>query len=233
MDGAGRSTDGSAPTGPPARRPRPLAGYAKAVAAVLALIALNQGAHMLASMLDFHPGDAPAMRRAILAGAGLYALLLAVPFVPGVEIGLAMFAMLGPKIAPLVYAATLAGLGLAYGVGRMAPERCLSRLAGDLGAARTAALLARFEALDEPARLALLSERAPTRVGAFLARRRHLTLALALNLPGNFLIGGGGGIALLAGLSRLYSPLGFGVTVALAVAPVPLAVMIFGPMVLR
>ena len=43
-------------------------------------------------------------------------------------------------------------------------------------------------------------------------------------MPGNVLIGGGGGIAMVAGLSRLYSLAGFLLAVGVAVAPVPLAV---------
>ena len=35
--------------------------------------------------------------------------LIAIPFVPGVEVGLALIAMLGPAIALLVYVATVAG----------------------------------------------------------------------------------------------------------------------------
>ena len=39
-------------------------------------------------------------------------------------------------------------------------------------------------------------------------------------------------IALTAGVSRLFSPVGFLLTIALAVSPVPLAVLIFGRQVL-
>ncbi len=59
-------------------------------------------------------------------------------------------------------------------------------------------------------------------------RYRYLALAVALNVPGNYLIGGGGGIALFAGVTRLYSIPGFLLTIIVAVAPVPLAVMMFG-----
>jgi hypothetical protein len=57
-------------------------------------------------------------------------------------------------------------------------------------------------------------------------------LAIVLNLPGNIVIGGGGGIALMAGASRLYSVPGFLVTIVLAVAPVPLAILVFGKEIL-
>lgn len=57
-----------------------------------------------------------------------------------------------------------------------------------------------------------------------LLRHRYLALAVALNLPGNTLLGGGGGIALMAGLSGLYPMPAYLTTVAIAVAPVPLLV---------
>ncbi|WP_170941102.1 hypothetical protein [Antarctobacter heliothermus] len=42
------------------------------------------------------------------------------------------------------------------------------------------------------------------------------------------MIGGGGGILFLTGLSRLFKPAAVALTVALAVMPVPLAVWVFG-----
>jgi hypothetical protein len=57
-----------------------------------------------------------------------------------------------------------------------------------------------------------------------LVRHRYLALAFALNLPGNSLIGGGGGIALSAGMSGLYPMPAYLASVAVAVAPVPLLI---------
>ena len=65
-----------------------------------------------------------------------------------------------------------------------------------------------------------------------LVRHRYVALAVLFNMPGNFLLGGGGGIAMVAGVSRLYSVPGFLVTVAIAVSPVPLAIAIFGETVI-
>ena len=61
-----------------------------------------------------------------------------------------------------------------------------------------------------------------------LIRSRYLALGVALNIPGNFLIGGGGGIALFAGISRMYTYVGFLITIVIAVAPIPIAVFLFG-----
>ena len=42
------------------------------------------------------------------------------------------------------------------------------------------------------------------------------------------LVGGGGGIAMMAGLCRIYAPLPFFITAAIAVAPVPLFFLLMG-----
>jgi hypothetical protein len=51
---------------------------------------------------------------------------------------------------------------------------------------------------------------------------------MVVNLPGNILIGGGGGISLMAGTSGLYSLPRFLCTIAIGISPVPLAFLIFG-----
>ena len=94
---------------------------------------------------------------------------------------------------------------------------------------RTSELIRRLDPLDHEARLKLLVQDSPSRLVPALVRHRYFALAGALNVPGNFLIGGGGGIALIAGVSKLYSVTGFVLTIAIAVAPVPLAVYLFGP----
>lgn len=60
------------------------------------------------------------------------------------------------------------------------------------------------------------------------SRHRYLFLAALINLSGNALVGGGGSILFLAGLSRLFRPFGVALTLALAVLPVPLAIWTFG-----
>jgi hypothetical protein len=49
---------------------------------------------------------------------------------------------------------------------------------------------------------------------------------VAVTLPGNTLLGGGGGIALAAGMSGVYRLPTYVATVAVAVAPVPLLVLL-------
>ncbi len=162
----------------------------------------------------------------IVAVVTLYIIMTAVPFVPGAEVGFALIMVFGIKIVALVYAATIMALVLSFAVGRLVPETRLNALFHLLGWERAASMLNQFMALDEPARVRHLVERAPKKWMPFILKHRFWAVALLINLPGNTLLGGGGGIALLAGLSRMISPAKFAACVALAVAPVPLAVIL-------
>jgi hypothetical protein len=178
--------------------------------------------------VDLGPGNEPQVHRMLLLSTAVYVLALAVPFVPGAEIGLAMMAMLGTGVVPLVYGATVVALSVAYLIGRLVPVRLTAAWLGALGLRRASELMLRLEALKPAQRLELLCESSPRSVLPFLLRHRYLMLGLALNLPGNSLIGGGGGIAMVAGLSGLVTPIGFLLTAAVAVAPVPLLFLILG-----
>lgn len=212
----------------PARR---AAGVGLRVAALLAfVVAATWGAHVVRDALNLQimPETEQQVHRALMLGALAYVGLLAMPFVPGAEIGLAMLAAFGAAIAPLVYAATVLALSLSYMLGRMLPLTALARLFATLRMQRAADLVTRAALLPRAERLAMLLEGAPPRVLALALRQRYLALGLALNIPGNALVGGGGGIALLAGLSGLFAPLPTLLTFAIAVCPVPLAVMLLG-----
>jgi hypothetical protein len=219
-------------TPPLARPPGPgLTAIALRLAALLALVvALTWVSHQLRDALEMEmlPTDGPGMRQTILLATLAYVVLLALPFVPGAEIGLALLACFGASVAPLVYAATVAAMLLAFAAGRALPVARLEQGLRGLRLRRAADLVARMAPLPREARLAMLMERAPPRLLALALRHRYLALALAVNLPGNAVIGGGGGIMLMAGLSGLFAPLPTLLAVALAVAPVPLAVLLMG-----
>ena len=114
-----------------------------------------------------------------------------------------------------------------HGALKNKPLAAIARFARFLHLERVALLIDDIEATDREERLARLMDHAPNRAIPFLLRHRHVALALALNTPGNSIIGGGG-IALLAGSTRLFSAAGFLIAVALAVSPVPLAFYLFG-----
>ncbi len=178
--------------------------------------------------LELTPSTEPALHRLIMTAISVYILLMMLPFVPGVEIGLTMMALFGSKIAPLVYGATVLALMLAFLAGRLIPQDTIAETFEILHLKRAARLLRQLEALDTNARLQFLLQNASTRIVPVLLRQRFLTLMIALNLPGNTLVGGGGGICLVAGFSRLFTFPKFALAVAVAVSPVPLAMFVMG-----
>lgn len=179
--------------------------------------------------LEIRPSNEDIVHRMTMLAAAAYTALIAIPFVPGVEIGFALISMLGPAIVFLVYVCTVAGLLISFCLGRFLSLRWLAGLVEEANLHRVARLLKIIEPMDTEQRLAFFVSRAPSSLIPFLLRHRYVALALVVNLPGNIVIGGGGGIALVAGASRLYSFIGFVVTIMLAVVPVPLSILIFGP----
>ncbi len=194
------------------------------------LLVLAYSVHLLiawfsARTADIHPSAQVGMLVALLL---VYVLLIAVPFVPGIEIGLMLLAVEGAWIAPWLYLATIAGLLLAYGAGEWVPYARLHRILADLHMRRACALLEHVHPLSREERVMLLRDNAPKWLRPFISRYRYLFVAAVINLPGNAVIGGGGGILFLTGLSRLFRPAAVALTLALAVMPVPLAVWVFG-----
>lgn len=156
----------------------------------------------------------------------VYIVLMALPFCPGIEVGLALLALGGRDMAPLVYLATVVALVLAFVVGRLSPPGGLVAALARVRLRRAAEALQQIAPLDGERRLQLLLGQGSPWLVRFLVRHRYLAVAIALNTPGNLVIGDGGGIALAAGFSRLFSLSGFTLTVAVAVAPVPIAVLL-------
>mgnify|MGYP006956414550 CR=1 FL=1 len=169
--------------------------------------------------------------RALILGAALaaYALLIATPFVPGIEIGISLAMIRGPDIAPLLYLATAVGLMLAFLAGRFLPYNWIYRAMLDLRLRRACALLDQIKPLSPQERLDHLRARLPGRIAALALNYRYLVLAGLINLPGSAIIGGGGGICLLAGLTGLFALRASLLTIAIAVSPFPLVVWFWGP----
>jgi hypothetical protein len=128
----------------------------------------------------------------------------------------------------LIYLATVAALTLSYLIGRLVPVHLIASLFRYLGQHRAEGLVRRLEPLNARQRLETLISQAPKRIVPTLLKHRYIAIAVALNVPGNAIIGGGGGIALLAGISGLFTFPRYLAIVSLAVLPVPLAVMLMG-----
>ena len=172
------------------------------------LIRISQVPHA-ASITDLAGGNTWSIAL-ILA---LYVLLLSIPFVPGAEIGLALLIGFGAVMAWPVYAATVLALSIAFAAGRFASQFQNPRASG--AADPTAAALDR-----------LCEGLTGRRWAKRLLRLRWFALAFLINMPGNTVIGGGGGIAMAAGYSRAFPFAAFLACSAIAVAPVPAMVLL-------
>ncbi|MGD1968508.1 MAG: hypothetical protein PVH74_16135 [Desulfobacterales bacterium] len=158
----------------------------------------------------------------VLIGGGIfYVLLLSLPFVPGVELGVLLMCVFGKEGIVFVYLATIAGLCLAFWIGRLLPQKWVESRLQMLGIS-----LACDNPSDEIDGMLdnLTSKRRwqQNRFQSFFSKYRYLAIAALFNMPGNYLIGGGGGISLVCGFSHHISWKWFLLTVVLAVSPVPL-----------
>jgi hypothetical protein len=158
---------------------------------------------------------------ALFGGGILYVILLSLPFVPGVELGVLLMCVFGKEGIVFVYFATIAGLSLAFFIGRLLPKEWIqSRLQKHKFSQPCQDPTDEIDAmLDHLSRNRKHSQK---RFGSFLSKYRYLMIGIMLNVPGNYLIGGGGGISLACGISRRISWKWFLLTVVLAVSPVPL-----------
>ena len=164
----------------------------------------------------------------VMAISTVYVAASATPFVPGAEIGLALIVVFGSRIVFLVYICMVLALVLAYCIGRFVPASVTAAFLGYLGLAKARDLILRTAKLNTADRVSMLVSQSPHRLGPFLLKHRYVALALAFNLPGNSLAGGGGGLSLAAGMSGLFALVPFVATTALAVAPLPLFIFLTG-----
>jgi hypothetical protein len=156
-----------------------------------------------------------------------YALFISIPFVPAIEIAISIMIVKGADAAIWVYIATVGGLYLSFLVGHFVWYEFLYRIFNALRMKRACALLESLQPLNADERLGLLRSKAPKFIQPFIVEGRYLVVAAALNLPGNIVMGGGGGILMAAGLTRVFSAYWILLTLLIAVSPVPLAVLVF------
>jgi hypothetical protein len=160
-------------------------------------------------------------RGVLIAGGIIYSLLLSLPFVPGVELGILLMCTFGKEGIVFVYLATVAGLSLAFLIGRLVPRRWIDSGLERLGDSRSCS--SQSDEIEKMADcMSAGRKHIPSWLKSYLVKYRYLTIAVLINLPGNYILGGGGGISIACGTSRRISWKGFLVTVALAVSPVPL-----------
>jgi len=182
--------------------------------------------------MEITPENESVIFGATIVAMILYALLISLPFMPGVEIGIGLMVMFGTPMAIPVYISTIIGLTLGFFLGRMVPEKVICGCFDFLGMTRISHMLRDLARKPVQERMNMLVERAPSRFVPFLLRHRYIAIAVSFNIPGNSVIGGGGGIAFMAGLSRLFSFPLYLLAVVIGVSPVVILFLIFGPSVL-
>jgi hypothetical protein len=188
------------------------------------LVLLNYGGSLVVEQINFQlwPEHENLMITVFWFSILVYVLWMAMPFVPGIELGLALMVMLGPKGVVLVYLCTLLSLSLSFAIGRLIPLKVFSLLLGWLHLQKAQNLILQLEPLNSEEKLDFLLSTAPSKAIPYLLKHRYLMIAVTLNLPGNVLIGGGGGIGLIAGMSRLCPFPKYILFVSLAITPLPI-----------
>lgn len=166
-----------------------------AMAAMIWLIVFSDGKGLVMDWLNER--QYPVFWIVIVTSA-IYALALAVPFLPAVELGWMVMAAFGTLGIISVWLATPLGLLIAFSLGYWMRDwpvltRLRQRFQQEVGAAED--------------HKATLRTRLLLYAGRRMAAHPYLTLAILVNLPGNWIIGGGGGIGMMAGASGLYRPL--------------------------
>jgi hypothetical protein len=205
--------------------PRGRAKMAVAITIFLGiLLFLNYGVGRIADILAFQmwPRHVNLAVFIVFASAALYIVLTVLPFMPGIEVGLMLMAMLGVEGIVLAYLCTVLALSLSFLAGRLIPPRLVARFLGWLTLHRARKLVTDLEPLGPEERLLFLTRSAPSRIVPLLLRHRYLVLAVLFNMPGNAIIGDGGGIGLIAGMSRLFPFPKYVLLVSVAITPVPL-----------
>ncbi|WP_324732745.1 hypothetical protein [Pseudomonas paeninsulae] len=152
------------------------ARYLKITLFVALVVVLNVGGSWLMQQIDFQlfPRHEPIMHAMVLGFVLLYVLLMATPFMPGIEIGLALMFLLGSKGALLIYLCTLAALSISFAIGRVLSPSLLWHLLEWLHLNRAGALVRQLEPLAPAARLKLLNDKTPAAIAPFLLEHRCL-----------------------------------------------------------
>lgn len=197
------------PAGPTLRRRWSMGPIILFVALAAMVATTLEVSPILSALLD----QAASSRSAIWSLLFLYTILLALPFVPGAEIGISLLLVFGAAMAWPVYFATVLALSIAFAVGRLSSR------------SRSPASLGNLPLVSDAVTSLLAGLRDRPWIHG-LARFRWLALALLINMPGNTVIGGGGGIAMAAGYSRTFAYPAFLACAAVAVAPVPALVLL-------
>ena len=197
---------------------------------ITVVVLLNSGGGWLAHQINFqlYPRHEPYLHLVVLGSFALYILLMTLPFMPGIEIGLTLMLFLGSKGVILVYCCTLIALSISFLIGKRIPLQKFAKFLGWLHLKKARDLILEMEHLSPNERVAILHKKAPARFIPYLLNHRYLAIAFLLNLPCNAVIGGGGGIGLIVGMSGLITYTRYLITIAVSISPVPIVIFLKG-----
>jgi len=156
----------------------------------------------------------------------IYAICMMLPFMPAIELGLVLLAMLDIQGVIMLYGITVVALSISFAVGQLVPIQVLARLFHFLHFRRAAELVKVAGSYGEQEQVERLIQHSPRRLVPFLLRHRYGVFGVAVNTPGNVLLGGAGGIAMISGISRLFNFGSFVLMVMIAVSPLPVIVIL-------
>jgi len=171
---------------------------------------------------ELRPQNEPTIHNMVMVALCVFVLAAAIPFVPGAEIGFALLVLFGGQAAFVVYAGMVSALVLSFVVAKCVPVGRLARVLRWLQLERLATLVLEMDTQASDERSARVAQYLPAPIARVALSNRYLMLALLINLPGNSVLGGGGGLAFMASLSGLYRFWPYVLTVACAVSPIPL-----------
>ncbi|EAR10822.1 hypothetical protein MED297_09941 [Reinekea sp. MED297] len=164
-------------------------------------------------LLDMFTPSEPSVSWLIITLC-FYALLLAIPFMPSVEVGWLIMAMFGLPGIVGAWIATWVGLMTGFFAGRLFRKTAWYQQ-------RLTQVENRYQQQQTSSDPGLVAR------AVSLSRRRPVFfVAVALNVPGNWVIGGGGGVALLASLVLMMPWWRFLMIIIPATGVVPVALML-------
>ena len=200
--------------------------YLKVTFILAIALLLSAGGSWVASQVNMQ--IYPQWEAMLLLAVIAYIFLMAIPFMPAIEVGFGLMLLMGGTGAILAYVCTLIALSISFVIGRIVPPRLVCRFFRWLHLFKACELIGELEPLSHQERLELLNAKAPLKLTPFLLRHRYLAIAIALNLPGNALIGGGGGIGFITGMSMIVKFRTYITVLAVAIAPLPLSFFLYG-----
>lgn len=167
--------------------------------------------------------------------AVVYTIVAAIPGVPAIEIGILIMAVFGEAGIIVVWATTIVAFNITFYFGRRIPRAKLERWLKPKNIPPEQ--LPAYEAGEVDTFTMVLAR---NRLGRAILKwtgppggwRRYVLIGILINTPGNFVIGGGGGIALFCGTSDDIKWKPYFLTIVLAAIPIPL-LFFFGLLTMR